>query len=147
MLYRTGSFGGNFVRAMSLIQAQLMFLAALGTLAGSLLSFSVGALVCFVVLPFSLARGFLSEAVALPRGGEGADPFTFVGHYVFKLMALLLPDFTSVSPADALVGGMNIAWDVLGTQAGINVVVRCGLVLALACLIFHKRELARVQVQ
>jgi len=147
MLYRTASFGGNFVRAMLIIQAQLMFLAALGTLAGSFLSFSVGSLVCFVVLPFSLARGFLSQAVALPRGGEGVDPFTFAGHYVFKLMAVLLPDFTSVSPADALVGGMNIAWDVLTSQVGINVVVRCGLALALACVIFHKRELARVQVQ
>jgi len=147
VLYRVGSFEANFGRAILLVGLQLMFLAAVGILAGSFLSFPVGCLICFVVLPFSLARGFLLEAVKLPtRPGKEADWFTWLGHGVFWVMDKLLPDFARTSPVDALVDGMNITWKFLGETAGITIAVRVLLVLVAACVIFHRRELARVQV-
>ena len=48
LLYRVGSFGGNFVRATLELYAQLIFLAALGVFLGSLLSFPVAAVTALV---------------------------------------------------------------------------------------------------
>ncbi len=147
VLYPVGGFEGNFVRALGLILVQVAFLAAVGVLAGSFLSFAVGCLVTFMFLPFSVAREFLVEAVRRSPGiSEPMDPIIAVGHYVVKVMTFLLPDFSSTDASQTLVRGMFLPWTTLGASIGLNVVLRGGLVLLLACLIFQRRELARVQV-
>lgn len=147
VLYRTGGFEGNFVRAMSLIFLQLVFLAAIGVFTGSFLSFPVACLVSFAVLPFSYARGFLTEAT-LPQAAGGDSPETWLtlGRYVLKVMELVLPDLARTSPSDSLVAGTNLSWGFVGETTFLQVAVRTLLVLAIACWFFHKRELARVQV-
>lgn len=147
VLYRVGRFGWNFLRGIGLIQLQLMFLAAVGVLAASFASFPVACLLCFSLLPFSVARSFLSESVKLPTATRAWEVtwYEATGHYVLKLMAVVLPDFDQTSPGDRLVDGMYISWSDLGGTALLTLSVRAVLALALACLIFHKRELARVQ--
>ena len=146
VLCRVGGFTGNFVRVMFLILCQLMFLAALGVLAGSFLSFAVACVLAFGVLPFSLARRFLTEAVKLPKGGFAeADPFAMMGYVVMKIMSVPLPDFATTNRSDALVDGMVVTWSGMAATAGFVVAVQTAVVLALACLIFTKRELAAVQ--
>ena len=147
LLYRVGSFEWNFVRGNLLILVQLMFLAALGVMAGSFLSFPVGLLLCMVLMLFSFFTGFLLEAVTLgatPTGG--VDPLAVIGHYAMKGITFLLPDFESTSPAESLVGGLNIAWGTLTAVWARTGLIRTAMLLLVACLIFHKRELARVQV-
>ena len=56
VLYRVGSFEGNFVRAMLMILVQLMFVAALAVFAGTFLGFAVASLLVFAILPFGLRR-------------------------------------------------------------------------------------------
>ena len=147
VLYRVGSFEWNFLRSCLLMLVQLMFLAALATFAGSFASFPVACLVSFAVLPFSLARGFLTDAVRISAAAAAEGRwFTYVAHYVFKVMTMLLPDFGRTLPGDRLVDGLYIPWTDLGETAGLTIGVQALLGLALACLIFHKRELARVQV-
>jgi len=147
LLYRIGGFEANFARGATMILMQLMFLAAMGVLAGSFLSFPVGSLLCLLMLPLGFMREFLTEALSLPRGQvQAGDVITVVGHYIFSGAKVLLPDFAAAMPGDALVDGMLIAWGTLGIEALGTVVIRTGIVLAVACLIFHRRELARVQV-
>ncbi len=145
VLYRIGSFEMNFVHGLMLILFQMMFMAAVGVMAGTFLSFAVGCILSFAVLPFSLARAFLSDAVRLSESREN-DVWTVGGHYIYKVMAAVLPDLGSISVSDFLVDGVAISWSLVGTSALWTIGVRTALVLVVACLIFYRRELARVQV-
>ncbi|MFW6133718.1 MAG: hypothetical protein ACOC8F_07455, partial [Planctomycetota bacterium] len=145
LLYRVGGFTGNFLRGAALMLMQLMFLAAVGVFAGSFLSFPIGCLVCAAMLPFAMMRGFLADAVKLPRYGD-AGPLVWFGHAIFRLMQFLVPDFARTSPGDALAAGRVIPWAQVGEMVALTGGLQCALAVGLGCLIFHKRELARVQV-
>lgn len=145
VLYRVGGFGWNLARGTGLVLFRCAYLAGLGVLAGSFLSFHVASLVCFVLFVIALGRGFVTKAVVLSRTG-GDDLLTLVGHYVMRVMSVVLPDFARSSPVDSLVDGMYISWGFFSETLVATVAFRGMIVLALACLIFHRRELARVQV-
>jgi hypothetical protein len=144
LMYNVDTFTNNFVRASLLMLCQLAYLAAVSIFAGSFVSFPVACLVCFVLGPFSLARDFLIDAVRI--SSSGTDSVTWLAHYVFKPFYILLPDFARTMPGDRLVEGMDISWAFVGDTAVADVVIRAGVALLLACLIFHRRELARVQI-
>jgi hypothetical protein len=147
VLYRVGAFEGNFIRGMLLILLQLVFLAAVGVFAGSFLSFPVACLIGLSTLPLSMARGFLSQSLKIGSASVSSlDALTLVGATAFRVTRVLLPDFAQTSPGESLVGGLSISWEYLGHVALLTLAARAAPVLALACLIFHKRELARVQV-
>jgi len=147
VLYRVGSFEGNFTRVMLLILGQLAFLAALGVMAGALLSFSIGCLLCFGVLPYAIIRGFLTESIKLAKGGLAeTDMMTGIGYVALKVMGTLLPDFSATNRSDALVDGVVVLWSDVGATLGIGVLLQIAVLLALASLIFSRRELAGVQV-
>ncbi len=147
VLFKVGRFEVNFLGALSLMLVQVVFLAAIGVLAGSFLSFPVGCLASFAIMPFGLARGFLSDAFHLSPGAlPSPDIITRVGGLVFRAMKVFLPDFAETSPGDALAQGMQISWAFVSSVALWTIVIRTVLILLLACLIFQKRELARVQV-
>ena len=144
VLYRVGGFGCNLARGTVLVLFRCAFLAGLGVLAASFLSFPVACLGCFVLYAIALGRGYITRSVAMGPGDE--DLLTIVGHYVMKFMSVMLPDFARSSPVDPLVDGMYISWAFFGQTLMITVAFRGMMLLALACLIFHHRELARVQV-
>ncbi len=144
LLYHVGGFEANFVRGYAMIFIQLMFLAALGVCAGSFLSFPVGCLLAILAIPLGLMRDFLTDALKIPAAG--GDPFTVLGHYLFGAVKAMLPDFDKALPGESLVEGLLISWSAVGASALWTVGLRVALVLAMACVIFHKRELARVQV-
>ncbi len=148
ILYRVGGFEANFVRGMTLMLIQLMFLAALAVMFGAFCTFPVACVVCLFVLPFSLAREWLNEALRLPLNEwtSALDAITWVGHYVLMVMGTLLPDFANTSPGESFINGMQIAWRDLARVGALAVAVQTLLILAVAFLIFRKRELARVQV-
>jgi len=145
VLYRIGGFEGNFVRAMALIFLQLTFLAAAGVCVGAFLSFPVACLVVFAVLLLGMGKEFLSTATAI--NPLIPTPITqYVGNGAMKVVQVLLPDLSRTNPSGFLVDGMLLGWGYLGREAAATVGLRGVLVLAVACLIFSKRELARVQV-
>lgn len=147
ILYAAGRFEWNYLRAVLLMLLHLAFLAAIGVLAGAFLSFPVGVLLCGVILGFSLARPFLANATEVTSiFSEGVDPLSAAGFLAVQFLGFLLPDLMSTWPSDNLVDGLRISWTFLGQTAATTMGVRGLLALALGCLIFHKRELARVQV-
>ncbi len=144
VLYRVGGFGWNLARGTLLVLFRCAYLAALGLLMGSALSFSISCMGCFVLYVIALGRGYMTKAVELSRTGN--DLLTVIGHYVMKVMSVVLPDFARSSPVDSLVDGMYISWSFFGESLMTTVAFRGMLMLGLACLVFHRRELARVQV-
>jgi hypothetical protein len=55
-------------------------------------------------------------------------------------------DLEKLSPASSLVGGLIISWDFAGLRVALYALGGTAALLGLACAIFHKRELAKVQV-
>jgi len=148
VLYGIGGFEMNFIKSGMLVLMGLMFLAAMGIFAGSAFSFGVGCLLSFVLLWIGTAMRFLTEAISL-----GADPGESLGALMYRIagvmlsvMKVLLPDLSSTMLNNFLVEGSRITWDYFSWAALLTVGVRAAILLALACLVFQRRELAQVQV-
>jgi len=145
LLYRAGDFEGNFLRGVTLIALQLVFLAAVGVFAGGFASFPVACLVCLVIVPFGLAGQFFSEALDLQSGSLPDRPVSAFGYIVMKGMKAILPDLARMSPSKYLVAGHYIPPAMVGKLAATTIGIHTLIALLLACAIFHRRELARVQ--
>lgn len=145
VLYRVGGFECNYIKALMLILVQLMFLAAAGVFAATFLSFPVACLVVLAALPLGMAMEFMTTATTASRV-EAHPVMKQVGGAALSVVKVLLPDLSDTSPSRALVGGMDVAWRAVGRTAGLVLGLRSSVVLAAGCLVFTRRELARVQV-
>ena len=151
VMYEVSSFESNFLRSMLLILFWLMPLSALGLLAGSFLSFSVGALLCSSILVASALSDFVWESLywVRERPNPQQDPLDYFS-WIFKPLINLIinsvPNLGQYSPVDLLADGRVIPWSVVVEAFGMMVVVQAGIYLLLAIVIFWKRELAQVTV-
>ncbi|RPI64438.1 MAG: ABC transporter permease [Planctomycetaceae bacterium] len=107
VLYQVGGFGPNLARGMLLILLRLMFLASLGILAGSFLSFPVACIMMFVMLPFALVRSYLDEAIKTTMTMVPSVIVAISG-IIYEIMTAVLPDLQQTSPSDMLVDGLSI---------------------------------------
>lgn len=87
VLYRAGSFGGNFVRGLVVMLAKLAMLAAAGLAAASWLGFPIAVLTSLMVYVVAVARGFLADAIDIYTGLDRPES-TFVA--MVRLRASLL---------------------------------------------------------
>jgi hypothetical protein len=109
----------------------------------------VGCLVSFVLLWIGTAMRFLTEAISYGPSADdkGLAPVMYwIADKMLWGMKVLLPDLSSTMLNNFLVEGTRITWDYFGWAAMLTVGVRAAILLALACLVFHRRELAQVQV-
>jgi len=148
VLYDIGTFHWNLVRALSIIWCRLAFLAALGLLASTFLSFPVACMVTFLVLMVATGSGFLSEALqGVEVRATGQDPMWILGPILRPLAGVfvwLVPDFSKFDPVGTVVAGrvVPLIWVM---QSLTTLVFIKGLILgALGCVIFTRRELAQV---
>ncbi len=145
LLVRVGGFEMNFVRGLMLMEVRLMYLAALGILAGSFLTFPVGCLAVFTLLPFGLTRAYLLDAVEA-TGTEAPGAYLRMGRWMIKGVVRFVPDLESASAGTFLVDGMTMSWGFVGLEMLVTLGLHSAVLLALGCWIFTRRELARVQV-
>lgn len=141
VLYKADTFTGNFIRAAMLILFRLIFLACLGSLAGSFLSFPVAILFCLVVFLTGTVSGFVLESFDLLSKNIG-----MVYTYTIKGLIQLLPQFDKNNPTTFLVPARMIGWAFVGKVALFMVCLRASLLLVLALIIFSFRELAKVVI-
>jgi len=141
VLYKADTFTGNFVRGMLLVLCRLVFLACLGVLAGSFLSFPVAILFCLVIFLMGTASGFILESFDSLSQNIG-----LVYTYSVKGLIQLLPQFDKVNPSKFLVPARLMSWAFLGRVALVMVGVKAILLLLVALVIFRFRELAKVVV-
>ena len=142
ILYRVGGFSANYVRGLMLLMLQLAYLSAMAVFAASFLTFPVACLLTFSLLPFSVGGQFLRDAVNpdfLPTALTSS-------YWIVKVMTVVLPDFLETSPGRWLVEGMAIPWSFVGKTALLTLGARTIPLLMVSCLIFWRRELAKVQV-
>jgi hypothetical protein len=141
VLYKADSFTSNFIRVVLLILLRLVFLACLGTLASSFLSFPVAILFCFVVFFTASFSGFVLESFDFLSEDIGA-----VYSYSLKWVIKLLPEFDKYNPSKFLVPARLITWSLLAKCALLMVCIKAFLILIFSLVIFRYREIARITV-
>lgn len=148
LLYPIGGFGWNFVRALTLIATRLVFLAAMGVMFSSFLSFPVACMATLILFFLSIGVGFLGEALqwTMPSSSSG-DPFWILGpalRAINHAMIWIVPDLSKFDPIPTLAEGrvVSLMWIISGTVQ--LVLTRAALLGLLACVIFTRREMAEV---
>ncbi len=139
VLYQADTFTGNFLRAALLILFRLIFLACLGILAATFLSFPVAILLCLVIFFTATISGFCLES--FDSLGEN---LSWVYSYTIRPVILLLPQFDKFNPAKFLVPARLLSWSLLARVAGLMICIKALLLLLLALLIFSFREIAKI---
>ena len=141
VLYKADSFSNNFIRAVLLILFRLIFLACLGVLAASFLSFPVAILFCFVIFFTASFSGFVIESFGFLGENIGT-----IYSYSLKWLIQLLPQFDKFNPTKFLVPARLISWSFLAKCAVLMVCIKAFLILILSLIIFSYREIARITV-
>lgn len=141
LLYKADTFAGNYIRGVLLILFRLIFLASLGMLAASFLSFPVAILFCLVVFFIGTISGFVLESF-----GELSASMGQIYSYTIGALVRLLPRFDRYNPTTFLVPGRLITWSLLAHVALFMVCIKAFLLLVLALIVFSFRELARIIV-
>jgi len=139
VLYKADTFTGNFVRAVLLILLRLFFLACLGILASTFLSFPVAILLCLVLFSTASVSGFVIESF-----GYLSENISVIYSYTIKLVIQLLPKFDKFNPTKFLVPARLLSWSLLAKCAVVMVCIKAFLLLLLALLIFSYREIAKI---
>jgi hypothetical protein len=139
VLYKADTFTANFIRAALLILCRLVFLACLGTLAGSFLSFPVAILFCLMIFLTGTVNGFITESI-----DSLSENIGIFYTYTVKLLLQLLPQFDKNNPSTFLVPARLVPWAFVGKMVLFVVGVRSAVLLFFALIIFRFRELARV---
>jgi hypothetical protein len=141
LLYSVGGYTWNFARGMTLVLCMELFLAAMAIFAASFLSFPAACLVSLCLFILAAGTSFISQSTEI---GPEPDIWVYVGHYAWSVVKYVVPDLSQANPSGALVDGLLIEWTTVLRLAGTFVLGASGLALGLACLIFSRRELARV---
>lgn len=141
VLYKADTFSANFIRAVLLVLFRLVFLACLGILASTFLSFPVAILFCLVVFFTGTVSGFFLESFeTLSEGLSG------VYQYTFRPIIQLLPQFDKFNPTKFLVPARLLSWFLLARVVGIMICIKAVILLLFALLIFSYREIAKIVV-
>jgi len=141
VLYKADTFTGNFVRAVLLILSRLIFLACLGILASTFLSFPVAILLCLVLFSTASFSGFVIESFSYL-----SENISVIYSYTIKWIIQLLPQFDKFNPTKFLVPARLLSWSLLARCAGVMVCIKAFLLLVIALVIFSYREIAKIIV-
>src|ERR1043165_4819115 len=153
-LYREGGFFGNFARGLGIIFCWLGFLAALGLMSASFLSFNVAAFFSLGVLLIGVSSGTLKQIVE--EGGmtgvnhetgytDNPNVIDRVAVPVATGMLGVLSMIKDFSPIDSLSSGRTISWSELGRALFQIWIVMAGILTAIGIITFNRRELATAQ--
>ena len=141
VLFKAESFTSNFIKSIVLILSRLIFLACLGILASTFLSFPVALLLClllFVTASFSAffldSFNYLSQSVGIFYS------------FTLKWMIRILPEFDKYNPGKFLISARLVSWSFLGQCIFFMVCIKSFLLLILGFVIFTYREIAKVIV-
>ncbi len=170
VFYRVGSFESNLTKALTIIWFKLAFLAMVGLMAGSLLSFPVAAMLALIVYFAAAASGVINDSLDSYAGVARSDNTwqvitgTFAGFFshlgsgqvydAFKLLLrligeafmLLIPSFGEFNTYRPLSDGHVITNTTVATAALKIGLVWTGIVAIIGLFLFNRKEIARVQV-
>ncbi|MSR28189.1 MAG: hypothetical protein EXS03_01260 [Phycisphaerales bacterium] len=146
VLHRVGSFEGNFGRALLVDWSKLVFIAALGVAAGSILSFPVAVLLAFTVFISGSLSPFLGMALSNYYIRDESDFATRAFQHAVKAIAEIVrwafAPFSQSGATTDLVDGQAISWmDVFSTFWKVAL-AWSAVALSVGFLAFRRKEIA-----
>jgi hypothetical protein len=141
VLYKADTFTANFLRAVLLILFRLIFLACLGILASTFLSFPVAILFCLAIFFTGTISGFCLESFDYLSKNLGS-----VYSYTIRPIVQLLPQFDKFSPTKFLVPARLLSWSLVAKVVFSLICIKAALLWLAALLIFSYKEIAKVIV-
>jgi hypothetical protein len=139
VMYRTGSFEGNFLRVAGMIMVRLVFLAALGVSVSTWLSFPVAVLLCLVAYASGMINGFIIESFL-----NLSSVLSVLYTYTIRPVLWFLPKFDEqFNPTAYLVEAKSLGWLFLAQAWGTTAVIKSGLLLLFGMWVFHNREISK----
>ncbi|MFQ5462403.1 MAG: ABC transporter permease [Phycisphaerae bacterium] len=152
LLFVVGSFGANMVRLITLMMCKLMFLAAVAILMTTAFSFPVACLTSFTVYVLAGARAFIAESLEF-AGDAHAGIFDSAKEFFLHVFGLMfnglqwaVPDFARYDAVETFVAGRNVSLVWVLQAVGDLALLKTMLVLGLAMLLFHRREVAEISL-
>ncbi len=142
ILYRVSTFEANFVRAITENWLKLSFLAMVGVVSATFLSFSVSILCSFTVLMCATMVSFLDKALDYYDLEKMQNVPNSVIAMVGKTIVFVFGKFGQLDPNGLLVEGRHIPNAELATAAFLIGGLWSGAVLLIGYMIFRRRELA-----
>jgi hypothetical protein len=150
VLFVVGTFEWNLFRALVLMMCKLAFLAAVAVLMVTLFSFPVACLTSLTVYVLAGARQFLSDALDMSSDNY-ATMFSSLKEFlvqsimhVFDMLHWVIPDFARFDPVETFVNGRNVSLVWVLQAVSELVLIKAVIVLGLAILFFHRREVAEL---
>jgi len=141
VLYRAGSFGANYIRAVLLIFIRLVFLAGLGVSLSTWLSFPVAILCCLTVFFTGLMHSFVVGS--FDYLGENVS---VIYRYTVKPLIWLLPKFDGRFNVGNYIVDSKLISITFFVYAGAMLLIKACVLLVAGMLIFARREIAKVTV-
>ena len=149
LLYRESGFAVNYARSLGIIFAWLGVLCALGLLASSFMSFSMGTFACIGVLLAASATGLMKDVIkdeTIMQTYTGAQRDSSVVDWyalpAFKVLVGLISPMKDFSPIENLANGKSITWSEMGRAYFYNWGCAVFLLGGLGSVIFSRRQLA-----
>jgi hypothetical protein len=140
LMYRSGTFGANYVRAVLVILSRLIFLAALGVSLSTWLSFPVAIFISVVFFFIGTFYGFIFESL----GAMSLNANVFYA-LTIKPLLWLLPQFDrDHNPTQYIIFAKLLTNGFLAQLYIFTVLIKSFVMLLLGMLIFRHREIARI---
>ena len=152
ILYKVGSFEGNFTKALLLILFRLAFLSAVGLFFGTFVSFPVACFCVLTIFVFCMGMPWWQEATGmnLKNVTPQSDPYGSWGPYIrpliVPLMKVALPDFIAYDGIGNLIEGSLITAGLMWRSAAHTLIYGTILLILPGWLIFRSREIAQTIV-
>ena len=148
ILYKVGSFGPNYAKAMTITWLKLAFVTMVGLVCGTFVTFPVACLSALLIFIVASSSQFLMEAFKYFGSTEGDDVNYF--EVVLKMFGWtftrLFEAYGHYTPGESIVEGRYIAMGEVVSCFVLIAIVWTGATAGIGWVIFRSRELARVQV-
>ena len=141
VLYKADTFTANFLRAVLLILLRLIFLACLGILASTFLSFPVAILFCLAIFFTGTISDFCLESFDYL-----STNLSSVYSYTVMPIVQLLPHFDRFNPTKFLVPARLLSWPLVVSVFLSLICIKALLLWLAALLIFSYKEIAKIIV-
>lgn len=142
--YASGSFRMNFLRVVVILWVKLAFLAMVGVVAGTFLSFPVACLVSLTVFfsaeGASFTRSALDNYATEDREGKTLIFNTIISK-IAEVVSGLFQVYSDLKPTTKLVEGLKLSWQD-GATGVVVLALSTVLLYVVGVLVMKKRELA-----
>lgn len=141
VLYKAGTFTGNYCRAVLIIFVRLIFFAVLGVSLTTWLGFPVAIFFCFVVFFTGVINGFVTNSFDYI-----AESLQMVYKFTLKPLIWLLPKFDGSHNINKYIIDAKLIGNKFLLIMICSLFVKSVFLLVAGFIIFARRELARVIV-